>query len=94
MPAGWLKECWQPLLPSFDGIEYGRLWYLGTARAPTFDTPQTFAAGFGNGGQRLFVMPSAGLACVVFSGAYDKMDSWMTPSRIWWEIVLPSLRER
>ena len=94
VPAGCLKECWQPLLPSFDGIEYGRLWYLGTARAPTFDTPQTFAAGFGNGGQRLFVMPSAGLACVVFSGAYDKMDSWMTPSRIWWEIVLPSLRER
>ena len=94
VPPGWLSESWQPLLPSFDGVEYGKLWYLGSARPPAFDTPQRFAAGFGNGGQRLFVMPAAGLACVVFSGAYNQMDSWMTPSRIWWEIILPNLRER
>ncbi len=94
VPRDWLAASWQPLLPSFDGIMYGRLWYVGSAHVPAFDAPQSFVAGFGNGGQRLFVMPSAGLACVVFSGAYDQMESWMTPSRIWWEIILPNLRER
>jgi CubicO group peptidase (beta-lactamase class C family) len=94
VPPGWLAASWHPSLVSFDGIDYGRLWYLGSTRVPAFDAPQRFAAGFGNGGQRLFVMPSAGLAYVVFSGAHDQMDAWMTPPRIWWEIILPNLRER
>jgi hypothetical protein len=52
---------------------------------------QPWIAGFGNGGQRLFIMPSTGIVMVAFFGNYDRMDSWMFPGRIWWEIVLPGL---
>jgi CubicO group peptidase (beta-lactamase class C family) len=48
-------------------------------------------AGFGNGGQRLWVMPDAGLAVAVLSGNYNAPDQSMTPLRVWREIVLANL---
>jgi hypothetical protein len=36
-------------------------------------------------------MPERGLAAVVFCGAYNRPDQWVTPSRIWREIALPDL---
>ena len=36
-------------------------------------------------------MPSTGIVMAAFFGNYDRMDSWMFPARIWWEIVLPGL---
>jgi hypothetical protein len=48
--------------------------------------------GIGNGGQLLWLMPDAKLAAVVFSGNYDVPDHWVTPTRIWREIVVANLR--
>ena len=88
----WIDASIQPAIPTGDGLEYGRLWFLGAERAPAFSEPTRWVAGFGNGGQRLWLMPEADLVAVSFSGAYNRPDSWITPARIWREIVLKNLR--
>lgn len=92
VPSAWLEDSLRPALATGEGLDYGRLWFLGTAPVPAFpDGPQRWAGGFGNGGQRLFLMPSAGLCAVIFSGAYNHPDAWITPTRIWREILLANL---
>ena len=58
------------------------------APVPAFGGSKRWIGCFGNGGQRLWLMPDAGLACVIFAGAYDQPDNWITPTRLWREIVL------
>lgn len=41
--------------------------------------------------QRLWLMRDADVAVVTFSGNYNAWDSWITPTRIWREIVLANL---
>ncbi len=74
-----------------DGLEYGRLGFLGEAATPALPGPRRWIAGFGNGGQRLWLMPDAELVMVGLSGAYDQPDSWVAPVRMWREIVLANL---
>ena len=93
VPPAWLEASFQPVIATtFPGIEYGRLWYLGEATAPGLDGPHRWMAGFGNGGQRLWLMPDADLAVIVLCGNYDKPDQWVTPLRVWKEFVLGNLR--
>ncbi|UXN72682.1 hypothetical protein N8D56_15765 [Devosia sp. A8/3-2] len=74
-----------------DGLHYGRLWFLGDAPTPALQGDRNWAAGFGNGGQRLWLMPDAGLAVVTYSGHYNARDAFVTPNRVWREIVLANL---
>ena len=46
---------------------------------------------YGNGGQRLFLVPELGIACVIFCGRYDGPEQWVTPVRVWKDIVLKNL---
>jgi CubicO group peptidase (beta-lactamase class C family) len=87
----WLDAAFEPAVAAEDGLHYGRLWFLGQAMTPALPGPQRWMAGFGNGGQRLWLMPSIGLAVVIFAGKYDAPDAWVTPVRIWREIILPHL---
>jgi CubicO group peptidase (beta-lactamase class C family) len=91
VPAGWLETAFAPATQTSDGLGYGRLFFLGEAPVPAFDGPTPWIGGFGNGGQRLWLMPKAGLACVTFAGAYDHPENWITPTRVWREIVLRNL---
>lgn len=91
MPDDWLDFGHAPAIPTGDGLSYSRLWYLGEAAVPALGGPQRWMAGFGNGGQRLWIMPTAGLAVVSLSGAYDQPESWVTPLRLWRDIVLRNL---
>jgi CubicO group peptidase (beta-lactamase class C family) len=84
----WLDASFRPAIDTDLGVRYGRLWYIGEAATPE---SHRWLAGFGNGGQRLFVMPDAELAAVMFFGAYDKPDQRLAPSRIWFETVLANL---
>lgn len=86
---GWIDGSLRPIVPTGDGLHYGRLWFCGEALALGED--RRWFAGFGNGGQRLWLMPEADLAAVVFCGHYNIWDAWMTPTRIWREIVLANL---
>lgn len=89
--SDWLAESWKPRIPTGDGWHYGRLWFLDEAAVPALDGPKAWVGGVGNGGQRLWLMPEAGIACVIYSGNYNQWDSWMTPMRVWSEIILANL---
>jgi CubicO group peptidase (beta-lactamase class C family) len=92
VPKSWLEQCAIARLPTGQGPDYGYQWWLGTAPVRAMDwTEQQWIGGFGNGGQRLFIMPSTGIVMAAFFGNYDQMNAWMFPGRIWWEIVLPGL---
>lgn len=88
----WLDGMARPAVTALDGLGYARLWYLGEAGGPAFGAAARWLAGFGNGGQRLWVMPRADLVMVVFAGAYNRPDAWIGPTRIWREIVLANLQ--
>lgn len=91
----WLDASFAPVVPTnsrLGGIDYGWLWYLGEATTPALSGPQRWMAGFGNGGQRLWLLPDARLAVAILCGNYNLPDQWVTPLRIWKEIVLANLR--
>lgn len=81
----WIEQSWKPAIPTGDGDHYGRLWFIGD------EGNHRWLGGFGNGGQRLWLMPDAGIAAVIFSGRYNMWDSWITPMRVWREIILANL---
>jgi CubicO group peptidase (beta-lactamase class C family) len=93
VPAVWIDAAFAPAATVEPGLDYGYGWFLGAAPVPALGPePRPWAGGFGNGGQRLFVMPEAGVAAAIFSGAYNAPDAWVTPTRIWREIVLAPRR--
>ena len=51
------------------GTNYGYFWWLGPA-CPEIDDPAWYSA-FGNGGQRIFVVPEYDLVIVVTAGLYN-----------------------
>ncbi|MGH7116341.1 MAG: serine hydrolase domain-containing protein [Stellaceae bacterium] len=61
LPRGWLLE-------SAGASSYGYLWWLGHASIDNRDTD--WVAGFGYGGQRLYVVPSQDLVVTVTAGIY------------------------
>jgi CubicO group peptidase (beta-lactamase class C family) len=92
VPAPWIEASLTPAIPTGDGLDYGRLWFLGQSDVPAVSGPRRWAAGFGNGGQRLYLCPDADVAAVIFAGQYDRPTAWVGPARIWGEIVLANLR--
>jgi CubicO group peptidase (beta-lactamase class C family) len=91
----WLDASLKPAISisggNLAGIDYGRLWYLGEGATPALTGPHRWIAGFGNGGQRLWLMPDAGLAVAILCGNYNTPDQSVTPVRVWREIVLANL---
>jgi CubicO group peptidase (beta-lactamase class C family) len=51
------------------GTAYGYLWWLGPGCASTPPTP--WFAGIGNGGQRIWVVPSRDLVVITTAGLYN-----------------------
>ncbi len=94
VPESWIARSMVPRLPTGEGPSYGYQWWLGAAPVKAMDGKERpWFAGFGNGGQRLFISPATGIVMVTFFGNYDRMNNWMYPGRIWWEIVLPGLEK-
>jgi CubicO group peptidase (beta-lactamase class C family) len=91
VPRAWLDASFGPAIPAEDGLEYGRMWFLGKDATPATKGPQRWIAGFGNGGQRLWIMPAVELTAVITAGNYNTPGQWIAPMRVWREIVLANL---
>ena len=84
----WINRSLTPAISTGDDLNYGMLWFCGDTTTPAFPDPRPWCAGFGNGGQRLWLLPDAGIAAVTYSGKYNAWNAWITPARIWFEIIL------
>lgn len=69
IPADWIDASLMPRLDTgFDGTRYGYQWWTGTVQWQGKHLP--WAAAFGNGSQRIFVVPDLDLCVVTTAGAY------------------------
>ena len=89
VPADWLEASFTHHAASENGLFYGYQWWLGVSH----HNGEPWMAAFGNGGQRLVVMPHLGLAVVVTAGAYNDPEAWKLSVHILTEVIFPSLRE-
>jgi CubicO group peptidase (beta-lactamase class C family) len=88
VPQNWLVTSFKPRVHAGPGIRYGYQWWIGRLA----QTGKPWFGAFGNGGQRLIVIPSLSLLVIVTAGNYNKADQWKMPLRIMNTLVMPSLR--
>lgn len=71
VPAAWIHRSLAPRFTTeVRDYRYGYQWWGGTAS--WHGRPMAWHAGFGNGGQRLYLVPGLDLAIVTTAGAYDE----------------------
>ena len=73
----WLDASFTPRITSEGELKYGYQWWLGVG-----PTGQPWMAGFGNGGQRLMMVPHLNIVIAVFAGRYNEADAWRLPVSI------------
>ncbi len=88
VPESWVRESITPQAEPEPGIRYGLFWWLAGEGDPPY-----WAAGFGNGGQRLFFNQGSDLIVVVFAGNYNQSDAWKLPVRIITDFAFPAIRK-
>ena len=69
MPAVWVAQSTRPHLSAHGELGYGYFWWTGLVAWQGESVP--WGAAFGNGGQRLFLVPRLNLAVVMTAGAYN-----------------------
>lgn len=70
VPADWITTSLQPRTSTgYPGLQYGYQWWTGTVEWQ--GKKLAWGAAFGNGGQRLFVVPDLDMTVVITAGAYD-----------------------
>ncbi|WP_164852188.1 serine hydrolase domain-containing protein [Rheinheimera riviphila] len=76
VPESWIKDSLQPRLATgVSNFQYGYQWWTGTVIWPGSGQSLQWQAGFGNGGQRLFVVPALDLVVVTTAGAYGDIET-------------------
>ena len=90
VPAGWLATSFKPRAPVEGGLRYGYQWWLGSLVA----NGKPWYAAFGNGGQRLIVIPSLRMVVIILAGNYNSADQWKMPLKLMSQIVIPSVATR
>jgi CubicO group peptidase (beta-lactamase class C family) len=88
--AQWIEASTKPQIGPADRISfYGYQWWLG--RSLVKGREITWIAGFGLGGQRLFIVPTLDLICVITAGHYNQpMQNWL-PNVIFNRYVLAGI---
>lgn len=94
----WLARSTTPYVAVDEERRYGYHWYLNHFAFAVTSGPrwsrnrleQAWGA-YGNGGQRLWVLPGLDLVVAVLAGNYDDPEQWLPPMRVLREVVLASL---
>lgn len=96
--AEWISRCVTPALQIDEVRQFGLHWYIAHIGFETPSRPgwgrnrlERYWGAFGNGGQRLFILPGLDLVVVTTAGNYDTPDQWIPPFRALREVVLPAL---
>jgi CubicO group peptidase (beta-lactamase class C family) len=69
VPTEWITQSIRPHIASGPGLGYGYFWWTGSVEWQGQRVP--WGAAFGNGGQRLFVVPALNLTVAITAGAYN-----------------------
>ncbi len=91
VPADWIAATLATQVPAVDGLRYGRQWWQGRfARGPGAGVD--FIAAMGNGGQRLFAVPTLDLVVVITAGRYNLPASGVPSSRLFRQVLATVLQ--
>jgi CubicO group peptidase (beta-lactamase class C family) len=88
---GWAVQSITPRIKTEGPLFYGYQWWLG--RAFGGGAELNWAAGYGIGGQRLFVVPALDLVVMISAALYDRPLQFVLPNRIFTEVVLPAVKD-
>ena len=70
VPAEWVHQSLAPHIAAGEGLSYGYHFWTGSLQRG--ESKLDWAAAFGNGGQRLFLVPELDLAIVMTAGRYNE----------------------
>jgi CubicO group peptidase (beta-lactamase class C family) len=90
----WLQESIEPRFTVRNGKRYGYQWWLG--RSVMKDRIIDWTAGFGLGGQRLFILPTYDAVVVVTAGLYKRgfQDQDLVAFDILNNYILPAIGDK
>ena len=91
IPKGWAAESVKAHVNGGGIYFYGYQWWLG--RSLIAGREIDWIAGFGFGGQRLFVVPSLDLVLMVNSAHYRDALQGIIPAAILNQVVLPAVKD-
>lgn len=87
VPQDWLYQSFDSHIDlPFGGLRYGYFWWLSPEKAPVY-----WGAGFGNGGQRLWIDNGNRLVVVILAGNYNQPNDFVMPTRILQEFIYPAV---
>ncbi|GAB1596758.1 serine hydrolase domain-containing protein [Lysobacter claricitrinus] len=81
VPAAWMDDSWsRGRTTGVSDFTYRAQWWAGTA--DWHGRRLAWHAGFGNGGQRVFVVPELDIVMVTTAGAYDEDQTAIAVNRL------------
>jgi CubicO group peptidase (beta-lactamase class C family) len=93
LPPGWVEESTRPRMNTegYGSLYYGYQWWLGRSLLGGHDL--SWIAGFGNGGQRLFVVPKLDLVVAINAAHYGSPLQGLIPIAILNRLVMPAVND-
>lgn len=98
VPREWIARATTGHVNCDEVRRFGYHWYMGSFGFTVPSSPrwnrsrlEPFQGAYGNGGQRLWVLPGMELVVAVTAGNYDVPDQWVPPTRALREVVLASV---
>ncbi len=82
----WLETAFYPHAKIGEGMDYGYQWWL-----TALPGGERMIAAFGNGGQRLFIIPALDLVVVIIAGRYNQPDEGRLPDTVLNDFILEAL---